>query len=1032
MKTHQIASHDTLPDILIDAAAVDDHDGRYPVRSVDADHFLVTAGELNMSVNQDTNLHTWQGSFLEEIDFTVSEAGGTVTGSLEKEGTGDLTQFWSDEYDTLDCTAPPCTVDLTAFVGTDTDPAEVFVYILQSDKTTLVASNSDWPSASLEHIRVSHLILQSAATTGTEGALGNRNWNDFAFGITNPRGGTMQTNERIRAQHAQWNSGVVLTPTGSGTATITLATSSGTVYQLNLQSFPALDMAGADNIHIANQVANAGTAYETSVNLVTDVTHYDDGANGTAIGNSKFFNLVVWGVQNRTSTTSHLLCNIPTGQYSKSSDATVDAEKFSVFTIPDAFKGTGFLIAELTYQLTGGGSTWTLEKNRDLLGQFPSLVPGGGTTNNITTFPDNVFEIFDDGDDTKRLNFQLSGLGVGNTTVLTVPDASGVIFLASGSQPMSGNLDMAENNIIDCGDIIPNVSAGPTPVQTLGDDNNRWTAGHIENVRVGQSGSFSNPDIVWSDQISLGLYRPSFGTIGITGDVEILGAASSNFTRFFIDQSAGVMTLHRNSATGASSGVLNLRSAKGFIGAESNGKGDNVRIANIQAATWNQSTGGYTTVARFTAVTAEAHDTNSKRGTKIVFEVNPLDSGFAPAIALTLEADKTGTFAGAVTVATTLGVTGISTFTGVINANGGVTLGDGDDLIGSATSDITINTDKFTVAGASGNTVVAGTLNVTGVATLGDGSLLATSAAPTVDAGIANKKYVDDNAGSTGGLTMGIDANDNVWLGDVTTLNDILGTALENIAIGAGAGTAITSGDNNILIGDDAGLGLTTVSDNIVIGSDAMSLITVASGVNVAIGTAALKGTAASSIAWNIAIGHHAGLAADGAMKNIMIGAFVADSITSGDQNVIIGDNAGDVITEGSDNVLIGYISGQNKTTGDNNVLIGSGVGATQFGAAGDSDLLGIDSTDTATPLIAGFFAAHASGPALTINGAVTLGLASTEEINCVGRLTPRDLGQDPTGTVTAGSEGEIGYFSDKWYGKTVGDGTDTNWVALN
>ncbi len=55
-----------------------------------------------------------------------------------------------------------------------------------------------------------------------------------------------------------------------------------------------------------------------------------------------------------------------------------------------------------------------------------------------------------------------------------------------------------------------------------------------------------------------------------------------------------------------------------------------------------------------------------------------------------------------------LTVTGASTF------NGSITLGAGDDLIGSATSDITFNTNKFTVAGATGNTVVAGTLDVSG------------------------------------------------------------------------------------------------------------------------------------------------------------------------------------------------------------------------------------------------------------------------------------------------------------------------------
>jgi len=43
-----------------------------------------------------------------------------------------------------------------------------------------------------------------------------------------------------------------------------------------------------------------------------------------------------------------------------------------------------------------------------------------------------------------------------------------------------------------------------------------------------------------------------------------------------------------------------------------------------------------------------------------------------------------------------------------------------------------------------GNATVGGTLVVTGVATLGDSSQMATSAAPTADADLANKKYVDD------------------------------------------------------------------------------------------------------------------------------------------------------------------------------------------------------------------------------------------------------------------------------------------------
>ena len=101
-----------------------------------------------------------------------------------------------------------------------------------------------------------------------------------------------------------------------------------------------------------------------------------------------------------------------------------------------------------------------------------------------------------------------------------------------------------------------------------------------------------------------------------------------------------------------------------------------------------------------------------------------------------------------------LGITGTLTVTGESTFNAHANLGDGVDLVGSATSDITINTDKFTVAGATGNTVVGGTLDVTGaaeitgIATLADESITKTTAAPTADAQIANKKYVDDNVGS--------------------------------------------------------------------------------------------------------------------------------------------------------------------------------------------------------------------------------------------------------------------------------------------
>lgn len=58
-------------------------------------------------------------------------------------------------------------------------------------------------------------------------------------------------------------------------------------------------------------------------------------------------------------------------------------------------------------------------------------------------------------------------------------------------------------------------------------------------------------------------------------------------------------------------------------------------------------------------------------------------------------------------------ITGSLSVAGSPVTTGWVILGAGENLVGSSTSDITINTDKFKVAWATGNTLVWGTLGVT-------------------------------------------------------------------------------------------------------------------------------------------------------------------------------------------------------------------------------------------------------------------------------------------------------------------------------
>ena len=343
---------------------------------------------LDLDTNTQTLLGSFNGIFLEKLDFTVSEAAGTVTGSLEQDSGGDLIQKFSDGYTTLDCT-PALTINLTAYVGTNAVPKQVFVYILQSAKTVMAASNSDWPAT--EHCKIAKLALKSAVTTGADGgALGNQNINDYAS-TANGQGHILHIEQRLRQEPAAYDSGVALTlknaagtalnTTNSSTA-VEIVTTEGKVYQLHRHTFPAFDMytTATDDAHVVNQPVDEGGAYETTADLVTDVTHYVDGTDaGVVIGTNKYFNLVVWGIQNRMGEASHIMINLPTGQYTTSGNAVSDVDGTSIFEIPSAFKGTGFLIARLTFRLIAG-SQWTYIAQEDLRGNFPDIIAGVGIT----------------------------------------------------------------------------------------------------------------------------------------------------------------------------------------------------------------------------------------------------------------------------------------------------------------------------------------------------------------------------------------------------------------------------------------------------------------------------------------------------------------------------------------------------------------------------------------------------------------------------------------------------------------------------
>lgn len=337
-----------------------------------------TEGQIIISVTRDifdTVNNFWNGTFRETINFTVSSSGGVVTGSLAPDnGHDDMTMMFSDGFEML-TTTPAATIVLTP--GTADIPQQNFVYVPKSTKV-LTVSTSGWPEA--EHIKVANVTLRTAALTESDGALVNRNWNDHIENTTTFQGHLSHMTEKLRQFEAQWDSGVQGSATGFP-SNVYIANTSGVVYQLHKQDFPALEMP-TDDIHVVNNQANP---YVTVTNLNGQTLD----ALGVTLANSSF-SFVIWGVINKTGQQSHLMCNLPTGNYAKNSpaNAVADALNYSVYAIPKPFQGTGFLIARFTMVLEADGVTWSLFDTEDLRGKIPNATAGGGAGGTgVTTWP---------------------------------------------------------------------------------------------------------------------------------------------------------------------------------------------------------------------------------------------------------------------------------------------------------------------------------------------------------------------------------------------------------------------------------------------------------------------------------------------------------------------------------------------------------------------------------------------------------------------------------------------------------------------
>lgn len=309
---------------------------------------------------------SWDGSVLQTFDFIVSSDGINVTGTLSNvDPTSDLTLNYSDGPFTLDTTTVPLTVSLTP--GTDSLHETNYVYIPKSTKV-LTVSSAGFPET--EHVKIATLEVQSAASVQTDGgAYGNQNINDHIKREDN-NGHILHITERLRQLNAQWDNGseAILDNTGGNGYLVITA---GQTWQLHKQDVPALNMALGDIALIKNDFT---TAYRRTSNLAS-ITAYSDGS----AWNNEWSKIVVWRVANKTGEPSFTFVNIPSDGYNSEANAISDALNYADYSIPDKYKGVGFLVASFAVRVSGGVITYNGgSAYDDLRGFIPNNVAGGG------------------------------------------------------------------------------------------------------------------------------------------------------------------------------------------------------------------------------------------------------------------------------------------------------------------------------------------------------------------------------------------------------------------------------------------------------------------------------------------------------------------------------------------------------------------------------------------------------------------------------------------------------------------------------
>jgi hypothetical protein len=227
-------------------------------------------------------------------------------------------------------------------------------------------------------------------------------------------------NSARRKQPCIFENGLLLTASGSGTATVNFGLSSGQLYRMHLHDVSGV--ASPADFFINND--------EVTVDKVEDnlnsISTYTDGSS-----NVNEYCVYILFIAHLDATTGLFLLK-PSAGYNTESEAYTDPDQTANFSIPSTYVGASIYVARVVARRTASATT-IFEINTDIRGLLPSSVAGGGLSgvpdhggDHIGADPipwtDSTFSVGKAADATAREAFDLTNISTATTRYLKPPD----------------------------------------------------------------------------------------------------------------------------------------------------------------------------------------------------------------------------------------------------------------------------------------------------------------------------------------------------------------------------------------------------------------------------------------------------------------------------------------------------------------------------------------------------------------------------------------------------------------------------------